>query len=259
MNSASRIKAIVTHFSALQHENNQIEGWKTYLNYPVSTDSAQFEEAVIYALRALGVELRSIEIKAKNAGVPDECYKHILLGISKSLSTKYLHQPWRNSHGGVSPPEVRMCLSWLSWALSQHSEIEIGQEDMDGLLAAILEQENLLTITQMPSGLRELLEGQLVELKIALAMYQINGSKPIVDAVNKQCGEMRNAAPDLVEEVSNSSEEVKSALAKGMELISKAAKAAENGSKIFKFGQEVYQLGSAGWQNFGQGLLTSGG
>ncbi|MFS4517656.1 hypothetical protein [Delftia tsuruhatensis] len=259
MNSATRVKYIASHFSALPHDNPQIDGWKAFLNLPANTGADQVEESVIHALRALGTELRSIEAKAKSVGVPDDCYKHILAGISKSLSTKFLHLPWKNSHGGVSPPEVRMCLSWLSWALSQFSEEAIDENELIDLLGAISEQEKLLSSTQMPSGLRELLEGQLVELRAAIAMYQINGSKPIVDAVNKQCGEMRNASPDLVQEVANGSEEAKTALAKGMELISKSAKIAESGSKIFKFGKDVYELGSAGWRMFGQNVLTSTG
>ena len=259
MNSATRVKAIVSHFCALKHDSQQIEGWKTYLNIQPGATQAQIEEAVIIALRALGAELRNLEAKARYLDVPEDCYKGVVAGLYKSLSTKYVHLPWSQSQGGVVPPEVRMCLSWMSWALSNYSEEQMSQDDMVDLLTAISEQEELLINTKIPMGLRELLESQLNELKTALILYQINGAKPIVDAVNKQCGEMRNAAPDLVKEVEGSSEEVKSVLAKGMELISKAAKAAENGSKIFKFGQEVYQLGSAGWQTFGKGLLTSGG
>ena len=59
----------------------------------------------------------------------------------------------------------------------------------------------------------------------------------------------------MMEDYDKSSSEVKGAVQKGMALIGLAAKVADQGSKVVKFGKEIYELGATGWQ-FGQQLLT---
>ena len=57
-------------------------------------------------------------------------------------------------------------------------------------------------------------------------------------------------------EVEASPHAVKQALEQGKKMIGKAAEISDKGSKVVKFGKEIYELGMSGWQ-IGQQLLSN--
>lgn len=254
MNPASRVSTVVETFCSLPHNAAQIKGWNMWLE---SSGTASKDETVMLALQAVRRELRTLDTKLKQLNVPESLYRGTIIGITDAFQTAYLHQQWAAVHAKVTAAEVRSNLAWMTWALSRLDENEVDPDVMASLVQAILDQESLLQSAELPAGLRELLEGQVEELRIALMLYRLNGVQPIVDAVNKQSGEMRNAPEELVAEVANAGPEVQSAVAKGMDLISKAAKVADSGSKIVKFGKEIYELGMSGYTLLGQAITSS--
>ena len=253
MNPASRINNVVEHFLSTDPGRPQIEGWHRWLK---SGNAQVQDESVMQSIQAVRKEARSLETKLKQLGIPEHLYKTTIDGLSYAFQTAYLHQAWGNVQAKVIAAEVRANLGWMSWALSKFDENDLDADAMTALVQAIADQEALLQNTDLPDGLRELLEGQIEELRIALMLYRINGVQPIVDAVNKHSGEMRNAPADLVTAVASAGPEAEGAVAKSMGLISKAAKVAESGSKIVKFAKEIYELGASGVQLFGQSLLS---
>ena len=252
MNPASRISAVVDIFCSVAQNVHQVNGWTTWLEKsgaPVRDDS------VMLALQAVRKELRILHAKMKLVGVPENLYQRSLAGITEAFQTVYLHQAWGNVQAKVTAADVRTNLAWMSWVLSRFDENDIDADALNALLEAISDQESLLENSELPDGLRELLESQVEELRVALMLYRVNGVQPIVDAVNKQSGEMRNAPAELVTAVASAGPEAQGAVNKGMELISKAAKVAESGSKIVKFGKDLYELGVSGYAAFGQLLI----
>jgi hypothetical protein len=252
MNPASRINAVVDAFLPLSHGDAQVTGWNRWLatiNATVSDDS------VLLALRAVRKELRTLEAKLIQLGVPETLYRKSLNGLTNAFQTQNLHQGWGNVHAKVTAAEVRSNLAWMAWALNRFDENDIDEEILASLIQSISDQEALLRSAEFPHGLKDLLESQIDELRIALMLYRVNGVQPIVDAVNKQSGEMRNAPEELVTAVAQAGPEAQEAVSKGMNLISKAAKVAESGSKIVKFGKDLYELGVSGYAAFGQLLL----
>jgi len=201
-------------------------------------------------------EIRLLEIKLKQLNVPEKLYSGVVQGLTEAFQTAYLHQPWRNVQAKVTAAEIRAGLGWMSWVLSKFDENDIDADALAALVQAIEELEELLESTEFPTGLKELLQSQVEELRIALMLYRVSGVQPIVDAVNKHYGEMRNAPADLVAEVNAAGSKVQSAVSKSMNLISKAAKLADSGSKIVKFGSDIYEIGTAGVKLFGQSLLS---
>lgn len=255
MNPAGRIKAIVEHFCMLGADQHQVQGWEGYVKKMGGLHDESVHDSVLLALRSTLKELRLLSGKAKHAGIPAHLYQPVVDGLADAFSTPNLHRKWSQGGDFVRSGEVRVCLSWLEWTLAHLSEKDLDEGLVAALISAIAEQESLLQHTGMPEGLRDLLETQLAELRTALLLYRISGIQPMVDAVNKQSGEMRNAPADLVAEVAEAPPEAREALSKGMQLIGKAAKVADSGSKIVKFAKEVYEVGASGWQMFGQNLL----
>ena len=195
MNPASRISAVVDIFCSVAQNAHQVNGWTTWLEKsgaPVRDDS------VMLALQAVRKELRILHAKMKLVGVPENLYQRSLAGITEAFQTVYLHQAWGNVQAKVTAADVRANLAWMSWVLSRFDENDIDADALNALLEAISDQESLLENSELPDGLRELLESQVEELRVALMLYRVNGVQPIVDAVNKQSGEMRNAPAELV-------------------------------------------------------------
>lgn len=259
MNPASRISAVVEAFLPLSHGEAQVSGWHRWLS-SVGVDVS--DDSVILALRAIRKELRTLETKLKLLEVPEPLYARTLTGLNDVFQTTHLHQGWGSVHAKVTSAEVRANLAWMGWTLSKFDENDIDADALAALIQAIADQEDLLRNADLPDGLRDLLESQIEELRIALMLYRLNGVQPIVDAVNKQVGEMTNAPEELVTAVAQAGPEAQKAVSKGMDLISKAAKVAETGSKIVKFGKDLYELGASGYAAFGQLFLqgpTTGG
>jgi hypothetical protein len=252
MNPASRISAVVEAFLPLSHGEAQVSGWHRWLS-SVGVDVS--DDSVILALRAIRKELRTLETKLKLLEVPEALYARTLTGLNDVFQTTHLHQGWGSVHAKVTSAEVRANLAWMGWTLSKFDENDIDADALAALIQAIADQEDLLRNA-------DLLESQIEELRIALMLYRLNGVQPIVDAVNKQVGEMTNAPEELVTAVAQAGPEAQKAVSKGMDLISKAAKVAETGSKIVKFGKDLYELGASGYAAFGQLFLqgpTTGG
>lgn len=252
MNPASRISAVVEAFLPLAQGDPQIRGWNLWLQ---SVGFQPGDEHVMSALQAVRKELRSLEGKLRQLNVPEQLYRRPIDGITDAFQLAHLHQIWGNVQAKVTAAEVRANLAWMSWVLSKFDENDIDADALAALVQAISDQETLLREADLPDGLRDLLESQIEELRIALMLYRLNGVQPIVDAVNKQVGEMTNAPEELVTAVAQAGPEAQKAVSKGMDLISKAAKVAESGSKIVKFGKDLYELGVSGYAAFGQFLL----
>lgn len=252
MNPASRISAVVDVFCSVSHNEHQLKGWTNWLE---KSGAPLRDDSVMLALQAVRKELRTLDAKLKQLGVPEILYKRSVAGIAEAFQTVYLHQGWGNVHAKVTAADVRANLAWMSWVLEKFDENDIDADAMASLVEAISEQEALVQSKALPDGLRELLEGQIEELRIALMLYRLNGVQPIVDAVNKHSGEMRNAPEELVREVAKAGPAAQEAVSKSMSLISKAAKVADSGSKIVKFGKEIYELGVSGYAVFGQAFL----
>ena len=106
-----------------------------------------------------------------------------------------------------------------------------------------------------PAGLREMLERQTAALRRALLLYKIQGVVPLRKVVSDSVGEFQTAPGELVAAVEAGEPKVKHVFKQGMALIGKVAEVADKGSKIAKFGNEMYELGTKTVSAI-QGLLT---
>lgn len=251
MNSASRLLSIVQFFNSADRNAAIQTLWEKYLG-PSPTPLS--EEDVLTAVQAMLAEIRIMEAKLKSIGAPEQLYSDCVNRLRSSFSPTQLNVPWVNHREPIERQATSLALQWAEWALSISDEDEIDDAAMQELRANLESQEQLLKDTELPAGLREMLERQTASLRRALQLYRIGGVEPVRKVVSDSYGELATASEELVQEVASSPSNVQEVFQKGKRLIGNAAEIADKGSKVIKFGKEVYDLGKAGWQ-IGQELL----
>ncbi len=244
MNPASRLLAIVQHTPPQSQQKVMSGSWWSYLKLEPTGSN---EVPSIAAMAAVG-EVRSMEFRLRHLGVPEPLYYDCVAVLREWLSPANLHQPWSTYRDQVRSRSVEIVLQWAAWLLSQFDEPDVDPEALSRLQADIAAQEERLAGTSLPYVLREMLERQVSDLKTALLLYRIKGIQPIVEAVNKSVGEVRNASEELVAECEvDKPGKVQEVFKKALELVTDAGKVADAGSKVVKFGTDLWQLGTTVW------------
>jgi hypothetical protein len=151
---------------------------------------------------------------------------------------------------------VPLELQWASWALSRFDENDISEESILALQESLAAQEAMLKETSLPESLREMLERQVADLKTALLLYEVSGTKPLIDAVNRQYGEIRQSFAEIVEFAESGPPEADTLMRKALKLLGEAANVANQGSKVIKFGKDICELGAPGMR-IGQQMWTA--
>ena len=252
MNPASRLNNLVEFFNSANPNAAIKEAWEKHMG---SAPTLLSEDDVLDVIQAVLAEIRAMEAKLKEIGAPANLYTECVAQLRAGFSPTQLTVPWNVHREQMVKRATPLALQWASWALSRFDEHEIGEEDMESLRASLAEQENLLQETNLPAGLREMLERQTVALRRALHLYKIQGVAPLRKAVSDSVGELQTASTELVATVETGEPKAKQVLKQGMALIGKVAEVADKGSKAIKFGKEVYELGTSAWSSV-QGLLT---
>lgn len=250
MNPASRLLRVVTFFGSTQ--NGEIIGtaWRNYLEKPLAD-----EDELLDVTRAVLAEVRLLERRLQELGVPLPLFVDALTSLKSAFSPTQLSHPWHVHQERMSQRAIALSLSWADWALTRLNEPEVAEEVITALKKTIDDLEAHVASVEIPAGLRDLLERQVAELRIALSLYKVRGVGPVVDAVNRQVSELRNVSEELVHEVEAAGPAARSVVERMKRAVSEAAKFAECGSKSIKFAKEVHELGTTAW-HLGQQLLT---
>lgn len=244
MNPASRLLAIVQH-TPPQHQQQAMSGsWWSYLNLEPNGSN---EVPSIAAMAAVS-EVRSMEFRLRHLGVPEPLYYDCVSVLREWLSPANLNQHWSSYREQVRSKSVEIVLKWAAWSLTQFDEPDVDPDVMSRLQADVEAQEQRLADTALPYALREMLERQVADLKAALLLYRVKGMQPIVEAVNKSVGEVRNASEELVAECEvDKPGKAQEVFKKALELVTNAGRVADAGSKVVKFGADLWQLGTTVW------------
>ena len=252
MNSASRLNDLVEFFNSANPNAAIKEAWEGYM---CSASTPLTEDEVLDVILAVLAEIRAMEGKLKEIGAPANLYTDCVTQLRAGFSPIQLATQWVHHREQMLKRATPLALQWAAWALSQFDENEIAEEAMESLRTTLAAQEKLLKETNLPAGLREMLERQTAALRRALHLYKIQGVAPLRKVVSDSVGEFQTASSELVAAVEAGEPKAKQVLKQGMALIGKAAEVADKGSKVVKFGKEVYELGTSTWTSF-QGLLT---
>lgn len=244
MNPAFRLHSIVQFFNSVDPGSAMKSAWENYLD-PAGSPLA--EEELLVVVQAVLAEIRTMEAKLRSIGVPDELFNDCVSQLRTAFSPTQFAGGWINHRDQILKRATPLTLQWAAWVLSQFDENEIDNEALVSLRDSLDAQEKLLSETELPAGLRGLLERQTKATRLALQLYKIQGVAPMRKTVSDSIGEMATASPELVIEVERGSTRVKQAFENGRKLIGKAAELSDKGSKVVKFGKEVYELGTAAW------------
>lgn len=246
MNPAQRLLELIDFFTTTATDKSMQEVWARYINAEATTASE--EEVLTYVQIALA-EVRNMESQLDAMGVPVQLLNSCADRLREAFSPKRLDTNWRSQHATtIQNASVRVVLQWASWTLGQLNENTIDPEAWSALSQTLEAHEKLLHDTaDIPPGIQAMLERQVRELRQAMTMYKLQGVAPIQTAVNHAVGELRTATSELVSELENSPEPVKSLFQKGRELVGQAAELSDKGSKVAKFSKEIYELGSTVW------------
>lgn len=253
MNPASRLNDLIQFFHSADPNAAIKTAWEKYMG---SASTPLTEDEVLDVIQAVLSEIRAMEARLKEIGVPANLYTDCVNQLRAGFSPTQLAVPWQSHREQMLKRATPLALQWAAWALSQFNENEIDEEAMESLRTSLAAQEKLLQETNLPISLRELLERQTAGLRRALHLYKIQGIAPVQKIVSDSIGELATASQDLVAEVEASSSAVKQVFEQGKKMIGKAAEFADKGSKVVKFSKEIYELGISGWQ-VGQQLLSN--
>lgn len=253
MNPAARLNELVQFFHSVDPNAAIKSAWEKYMG---SATTPLTEDEILDVIQAVLAEIRAMESKLKEIGVPANLYTECITQLRAGFSPTQLTAAWQSHRDQMLKRATPLALQWAAWALSRFDENEIAEESMESLRTSLAEQEKLLQETDLPAGLREMLERQTVGLRRALHLYKIQGIAPVQKVVSDSIGELATASQELVAEVEANSFAVKQVFEQGKKMIGKAAEFADKGSKIAKFSKEIYELGINGW-HFGQQLISN--
>lgn len=253
MNPASRLNDLVQFFHTANPNSAIKEAWEKYMG---SESTPLTEDEVLDVIQAVLAEIRAMEAKLKEIGVPASLYTECVSQLRTGFSPTQLATAWKAHQGQMLHRATPLALQWAAWALSQFDENEIDEVALKSLRTSLAAQEKLLQETDLPAGLREMLERQTAALHRALLLYKIQGVVPLQKVVSDSIGELATTSQELVAEVEASSTTVKVVFEQGMKMIGKAAEFADKGAKVVKFSKEIYELGMNGL-HFGQQLISN--
>ena len=242
MNPASRLNELVNFFASANPNAAIKEAWQSYMG---STSTSLAEDEVLDVIQAVLAEIRAMEAKLNDIGAPASLYTDCVAQLRAAFSPTQLATAWAGHRQQMVNRATPLALEWAAWALGQFDEDEIDEEAIKSLRVSLAEQEKLLSETNLPAGLRELLLRQTAALQRSLNLYKIQGAAPLRKVVSDAVGELRTVPQELAVAVEAADSNVKRALKQGMTLIGKVAEVADKGSKVFKFSKEVYELGAS--------------
>lgn len=251
MNPASRLNDLVQFFHSADPNAAIKTAWEKYMG---SASKPLAEDEVLDVIQAVLSEIRAMEARLKEIGAPANLYTDCVNQLRAGFSPTQLAAPWQSHREQMLKRATPLALQWAAWALSQFDENEIDEKAMESLRTTLADQEKLLQETNLPTGLRDMLERQTAALRRALHLYKIQGVAPLQKVVTDSVGELTTASSELVATVETGEPKAKQVLKQGMALIGKVAEIADKGSKVIKFGKKVYELGTSAWTSV-QGLL----
>ncbi len=251
MNPASRLCDLFESFNSANPNETIKEAWERYMG---SKQAPLSEDEVLDVIQAVLAEIRTMEAKLKEINVPANVYAQCVDQLRAGFSPTQLSTRWSAHREAMLKRATPLALEWASWALSRFDENEIDDEDMESLRTSLADQEKLLRETNLPTGLRQMLERQTAALRRALHLYKIQGVEPLRKAVSDSVGELRTASTELVATVNAGDSSTKEAHKNGLALLGKFAEVTDKGSKVMKFAKDTYELGTSAWSSI-QGLL----
>jgi hypothetical protein len=243
MNSAERVLAIYDKLVQHQGDTPMMKTWAAVFEVP--TEGPHLEDDITACLVALRSEIQLTKAQLAAAGIPTNLHGPGLDRLHNTASPTYLTTNWNSLRGNVYPPECRLSLDWICWALRDENEGDVSIEERNTLGEEIAALEAKLDELPMSPYMREFIKRQVETIRLALRIYGIQGARPLQDALRRVVGDFKVEDARIKAEHAASSPEAKSLWGRASTIIEKAAKLADHGSKLKKGAEDLGALAGA--------------
>ena len=242
MNPAERLLATYDKLIDQPGENGQSMARRWAVVFFIPPDTATTDDEVFVCLQALRSEIDFVRGMLSQYGVPPELSGAGFNGLRHVSSPAYLHQPWDSHKGNVMPPDNRLALQWAAWVLRDEEESVMSTAEFQSLQTEIEALEISLRDTEMAQYLRDFIQRQVDTIRAALKAYDIQGSRPLKEALRKVVGDFKTEEKALKTAHEGAPDPARGVFAMTATLIDKAAKVCDGLSKVKKTGEEAIEL-----------------
>ena len=243
MNPATRLLVIYDTLIQQQGDRAMLNIWASVLG--LDEKNAHLEDDVTTCLVALRQQIDFARMRLDSHGVPQELTQPGFDLLKTVASPSHLNSGWHGHRGNILAPECRHAFTWSAWVLGDEDEADLPTEEMTALLADIEALENGLQTSEISPYLRDFIQRQVDTIRAALRLYDLQGARPLQDALQRVAGAYTVERGRLDKEYEVAPEESKGILAKAGSMIKKTAEVCDSLDKIKKFGGEVGTLAAS--------------
>jgi hypothetical protein len=249
MNSAERVLAIYDMLIQQQGDGQMVTIWATV--FEVDPATPELDDHITACTVALRSEIQLTHSLLTKHGVPPDIRGPGLDRLTKIARPGYFHTNWHSLRGNVLPPENRVSLAWATWALRDEDESEVAAADRQVLVEELANFEAKLNDVPMSDYMRNFIQRQIETIRRALRIYGVSGAKPLQDALRRVVGDLKVEDAKIKAEYEAATPAAKSAMATATTLIVKAAKFADQGSKLKKGAEDIGALAGTVQEHLG--------
>ncbi|MEJ6000867.1 hypothetical protein [Paucibacter soli] len=234
-NSAARIHALLT--KAMSQPDKALYQVLADVFDVRGADDAATGQLVLPRLNWFYVELDLLEAQVRSTQISPHLYDGAFARVRMVISPINLAAGWQGMRGNLTP-DVLLALAFLSELLPDE-ETAIPPGELEGIAAEVEALAELVREAALPEALRQLIEHQLLLIRLALDQYPIQGAKAFREAGRTALGEIIEAR-----ETSNAPAKDSEELSRLGKLWKRVNTATDAALKIEKVGQ----LGYRAWE-----------
>jgi|GEM_PF-2802705 len=174
-NCAGRVKWILANALHQDGKKPIKEIWSEVLFDVEEYTPDDFE--IIRLIETLSNETKLIGVKARKLGLPEQLYKPYVDKTLKALNITNMGAAWDNYKHFITS-DILVCFSFCTYLIDEN-EIEIDDEEINNIHAALKELREELSKSIEDPLLANFIENQIVIISKALAEYNIKGSSAL--------------------------------------------------------------------------------
>jgi hypothetical protein len=234
MNSPARLLAILTKMlsSPVDQNVSAHQTWARIFEID-ETDEYTRHDLLVATLQGVRAELDLGTAALESKGISPALYVDQFNRFRVVISPAHYNTIWAGLVGNINPPDTRLAFAWAAEVVPD-DEAELPSEDRSALLSEIETLLAELNDAQLPSAMRAFISKQLQTIKAALRMYDVQGPKPISDAISNAMGAAVLARTSLKEEVASATPAARGFMERANAVITKTVNALDLAEKMKK-------------------------
>lgn len=240
MNPAARLHRIYDKLVALGNDAPMVSIWADV--FDIDKKNPHHEDDVTACVMALRSEILLTRKRLDEIGAPANLTSPGFERLSTVAAPGRLHSKWHGHRGNLILPECKKVFEWAEWTLRDEAEPDMSADNMKELQDELASLEAALKDAEVSQYLRDFIQRQVETIRAALRVYEVQGARPLQDALQKVAGAYTVERTRVEAEHAAAPEAVKGLFAKASGVIKKTADMCDNLGKIGKFGEQAWTL-----------------